>query len=250
MQQSNFEKFKNSAKLEFFDIAETRENGRAVRTRVMRRGADRKELIKTVRKIADGFDDIDLRKPVSDYQYRKARKTLALFIEATDARYIPIRPSKKNRKNYAALADLPDNFKIYPVPVSGDVTSFEFKDGKIIERGPFIDYTTYLFPDQIAFAKAQKREIRKLLKNVKAAEKFDFSKPGKKQLRIKTGKYHTHVEYAENMIEETIMDWNNAYGREKVNQFVRGFVVAEFHNQKRKVKKQVKKKKIRKNTKR
>ena len=245
MQQSNFENLKNNAKLNFFEIVEYNEDGRRVYERELKRKINRKELIKTVRKIAFGFDKLDLRKPINDYQYKKARKILADYIEATDSRYIPIRPSKKYRNEYAKLSDLPNYYKIYPVPVSGDITRFEFKGDRIIERGAFIDYTTYLFDDQEAFARAQKKEIKKLIKKVSKKEKYDFQQRGLKQLRIKTGRYHTRASYATDSVIDEIMEWNNMYGRERVNAFVRGFVVAEFHDQ-RKIKKKVKKTRLRK----
>ena len=209
------------------------ENGRIVKEYALA-PMDHKRAVSIARQLADGFD-YDLRKPVPKNAYYRARKIIEQFYEGERARSVLIRPKKSNRKHYAKLADVSDKFKVYQVPVSGDNTEFEFQDGKIIERGQYIDYIRYFFPDQAAFAKNQKKEIRKLLAKIQHEEKSDLDnfKKDKKQLRIQTGKYHTHASYDPEIIEEIVADWNNQYGIERVNAFVRGFVVAQFHDQKK-----------------
>lgn len=193
---------------------------------------DRKYAVSMARQLAEGFDNIDLsKKPPSKYQYQKARKVIDTWFDATrSGKSIVKRPSKRNRSAYAEFSDMPDNFKIYLMPVIEKDDKFKIKKTKtgrkVVRSGKNITTNDYLFPDRVEAMKNTEKETGKLLK------KIDKDYKGKiRQLFIRVGRHETKVKYPVDTAAKQIEQWTMQYGIEKTQKFVMGLRVFSFNGQ-------------------
>ncbi len=191
---------------------------------------DKKFAISFARQIADGFDD-DLRKPVSDKLYRKARKFIDGYIAASSGEKTKIvRPSRENRLLYARYADLDPTFKVFAIPVLDKDDTFDTikVNGKkrLRRKGKFSRSVAFDFESQTRLIKNTKAETEKLFKEID--KKFG---KGKYAIKIRCGEheyktlYHTRDPYLE------IENWITAYGAPRVKKFCLGFQVYTFSGQ-------------------
>lgn len=191
---------------------------------------DKRFAVSFARQLADGFE-MDLNKQPTPYQYKKARKVIDTWFEATrSGKSVIKRPSKKNRKAYAEFSDMPENFKVFLMPVIEKDDKFKIKKTKsgkkLIRSGKHLTTNDYLFPNRLKAMQQTEKETDKLLK------KIDKDYKGKiKQLFIRVGRHETKVKYPADTVAKQIESWTMQYGIEKTQQFVFGLRVFSFNGQ-------------------
>ena len=192
---------------------------------------DKKYAVSIARKLATGFENDDLRKTINNKSYKKARKIITEWYEATRGEKVKIvRPAKGNRKLYSEYADMSSNFKVYAVPVFDERDRFEIigrGDNKRVKRiGEFSSTEFFKFPDQ-----------KKLIQNPKTETNKVFSKIDKQfgkenyAVKIKCGRHEFKTLYKDKSPHIEIENWIQAYGATRVKKFCLGFQVYTFKNQ-------------------
>lgn len=199
---------------------------------------NKRVAISIARQLSDGFNQ-DLRKQPTKSDYRKAQKVIKAYFENVkykNARII--RPSKKNRAIYAQAADLPKNFKVYPIHMDNPNNKLKIvkKNGKrkLKQIGEFISYDYYYFPDRIELVKNAEKETLKLQKQIDKNKK-------EKDINIIVGSHIANkIIINEDSLIDTILLFQSKY--DNFGDFVRGFRVSTYKNQvKKKAIKNVKK---------
>lgn len=190
---------------------------------------DKKRAVSIARQLVTGFENTDLRQNPSPSEYRRAQKAIKTYYEnVKDKSAVVIRPSKKNRKVYSQAADIPSNFKVYPIHVSNKKNKIKIikKKGKkkLKEIGEFISYENFYFEDKKELALEPEKETKKLLKEI---DKIN----GIKQINIVVGSYLTHASYDIDFIEDEIKLFSMKYSN--FENFTRGLQVATFQKQKK-----------------
>lgn len=219
---------------------------------------NKKATISIARQIADGFDDIDLRKNPTKAEIRRAQKYIKEFYEnSNNEKTKLIIPNKKNRKYYGDYSGISSKFKIYAMPVIDDSDTFKLikkkgtKKANLKRIGQFSDTEFYSFKEN-GISK------RKLITKTKEATEQLYKeiekdyKEGEYATKIKCGKAEYKALYTTKDPYIEIDNWINIYGAEKVQQFCLGLQVYSFKNQEQPnniLKKGEKKKKFKKNLK-
>ena len=194
--------------------------------------------ISIARQLADGFDDIDLRKKPTKNQYRRAREIITDYYEAARGQNVEIvRPTKRNRKLYAERIGVTSRFRFYPINHSSENSTIKIKNGKLIEKSEFVNYERFTF-NRKSLAKNSEKEVKRVFKTI--STKY---RKGIKEVRIVCGKYVTnwHIKDRTEMEEELITQVDflqNSYGNWK--EWLNGIEVQVFLNQKKRPKKKSK----------
>lgn len=127
---------------------------------------DKKFAVSIARIIADDFKGVDLRKPISNYNYKKARKYITEYYEASRSKNLEIiRPTKKNREIYAKRTGLSSKLRYYPVTKSGENTTLKIINGKLKELGKFVNYDRYYFDIEDLIDDTEK-EVKNVYKKI------------------------------------------------------------------------------------
>lgn len=112
------------------------------------KGKSRKQVIQQARKLYKTFDNVDLRKPISDYQYYKARKiikTYNKFAGLSSTKVVKV--NKNNKKYFKNLYDdkFTRNYKQFPVHLSNKHNKVIFKNNKLIEKNDYFYIIKHFF---------------------------------------------------------------------------------------------------------
>lgn len=190
---------------------------------------DKKFAVSFARQLATGFDKVKLNKEPSKRQYTKARKVIEEWYDSQrSGKTKLIRPSAKNRKYYAEFSDMPENFKIYHVPILEKDDKFKInrKKAKIIRSGSHINTEDYLYPDRVKFVKNISKETDKLIKDIDRDYKNKI-----KEVHIRVGKHQTNARYNKNKIKEELEKWAMIYDPDHMAKFVMGLRIFTFNGQ-------------------
>lgn len=188
---------------------------------------DKKLAVSIARQLAEGFENVNLQKEPTQYQYRKARKILDTWFSAQNSgKSKTVRPSKRNRKYYAEFADMPANFKVYSMPVleNSDEFIINRKKKKLIRRGKNVNTEDYLFPD---IEKAVENPIVETEKLVKKIER-DYN-GAIYQTHLKTGRHDTKAVYSIDDAASVLEKWSQVY--ENFTDFAFGLRIYTFNGQ-------------------
>ncbi len=194
---------------------------------------DKKFAVSFARQIAEGFDSkkIDLRKPVSAKDYKRARLFVDAYIEASrEGNTKLVRPKKQNRALYAKAVDTSSKFKVYFMPVSDESDTFKkvkIENKIFLQRvGKFSDMFSFDFSSQRKLVTKTKEETEALFKKIDKR----FGK-GKYAVKIRCGTAEFGALYRTRDPHIEIENWIGAYGKERVKRFCLGFNVYTFKNQ-------------------
>lgn len=196
---------------------------------------DGKLAVSIARQVADGFENIDLRKKPTKAQRERARKYIKEFYENVNSeKTILVRPRKRNRKYYADYSGTSSKLKVYAMPVLDNNDYFTLvKSGKKkrIKRIGEFSSTEFFSFKEAGISK------KKLVTKTKEAtnELFDEIEESFENetyaVKIKCGKGEYKTLYEDKSPHIEIENWINMYGAEKVKQFCLGFQVYTFNNQ-------------------
>jgi hypothetical protein len=219
MQQSKKRKIiKSFSQLKTLDTAEFYKKGKL-------KPIDKRLAVSMARQLADGFDNLDLHKEPSKYQYQKARKVLKTFFSSqTSGKSITIRPAKKNRKLYADFSAMPSNFKVYSMPILEDSDKFKIKKGKLIRKGKFCTTEEYLFKDVSKAVLNPVEETEKLVKQIERDYKGAIY-----ETHLKTGKHDSKAVYNLADAASVVEKWSQVY--DNFTDFALGLRIFTFNGQ-------------------
>jgi hypothetical protein len=186
---------------------------------------DKRLAVSMARQLADGFDELDLHKEPTKYQYQKARKILDTWFSAQNSgKSKTIRPSKKNRKYYSEFADMPSNFKVYSMPILEDTDKFKIKKGKLIRKGKFVNTEDYLFKDVNKAVLNPIEETEKLVRKIERDYKGAIY-----ETHLKTGRHDTKAVYNLSDAASVIEKWSQVY--DNFADFAFGLRIFTFNGQ-------------------
>jgi len=219
MQQGKKRKIiKSFSQLKSLDSAEFYKKGKL-------KPIDKRLAVSMARQLAEGFDELDLHKEPSKYQYQKARKILDTWFAAQNSgKSKTVRPSKKNRKYYSEFADMPANFKVYSMPILEETDKFKIKKGKLIRKGTFINTEDYLFSSMKKAVAEPIAETEKLVKKIERDYKGKI-----KEVHLKTGRHNTRAVYDIDDAANVLEKWAQVY--DNFEKFAFGLRVFTFDGQ-------------------